>query len=91
MLNQFQQRNKWQFPSRNLEINDVVILRDDLSPPTQWALGVVSEVFPGRDGLVRVVSVRTAKSQFRRGVKKLIYLPTDGDCVRSYHSLICGY
>ena len=87
MLNQLQQRNKLMFSVRNLRLGDVVLLRDDISPPTQWPLAIITELHPGKDGLVRVVKVRTAKSEFTRGIENLIYLPTDEECEQCYSIL----
>ncbi|KAK7605137.1 hypothetical protein V9T40_006995 [Parthenolecanium corni] len=49
-LNQLQQRTKWETPTTNLVVNDVVLLKDDLSPPARWKLARVCEVMPDRGG-----------------------------------------
>ncbi|XP_014210347.1 uncharacterized protein LOC106640735 [Copidosoma floridanum] len=77
VLNQFQQRSKWLKEKENLQVGDVVILRDEQSPAGRWPLGRVIECFPGSDGLVRVVRVKTAASEFKRPVIKLIKLAVD--------------
>ena len=41
----------------NLSIGDIVVLVDELAPPTSWKLGKVVGVNSGADGLVRVVTV----------------------------------
>ena len=41
---------------------------------TDWPLGRVTEVYPGQDGLVRVVSVKTARGIYRRPVVKVAVL-----------------
>ena len=87
-LNQLQQRNEWEFPSRNLQIGDIVIIKDELSLPSQWPLAIVTELFKGKDSLVRVVSLRTSGSVKTRRINKLIYLPTDDKYVQTYHSVI---
>ena len=50
---------KWLHPSRNLQVGDIVILREDSALPTKWPLGKVTEVYPGKDQLVRVATVKT--------------------------------
>ena len=39
-----------------------------------WRMGVVVELYPGRDGIVRAVSVRTTRGVFKRAVQKLCSL-----------------
>ncbi|XP_063052707.1 uncharacterized protein LOC134447256 [Engraulis encrasicolus] len=51
-------RQKWHVPRRNLQINDVVIIKEDLLPRNEWRLGRVIDVTEGADGLVRRVKVR---------------------------------
>lgn len=77
VLHHVQQRNKWLTPGRQLGVGDLVLLKDDLCPPSKWPMGRVTAVHPGKDGLVRVVTIRTAASEFQRPVVKVVYLPTD--------------
>ncbi|GBP98390.1 hypothetical protein EVAR_72628_1 [Eumeta japonica] len=53
----------------------VVVLKSDNSAPLDWPLGVIDDVHPGKDGVVRVVDVRTASGVYRRPVVKLCPLP----------------
>ncbi|GFX86651.1 integrase catalytic domain-containing protein [Trichonephila clavipes] len=76
-LNQLQQRTKWNKPRRNLKVNDMVLVKEDNLPPLQWSLGRVVQVFPGDDGAVRVVDVKTQRGQFRRPITKCCLLPTE--------------
>ncbi|XP_054713628.1 uncharacterized protein LOC129223088 [Uloborus diversus] len=76
-LNQLQQRTKWKKPRRNLRVNDMVLVKEDNLPPLQWSLGRVVQVFPGDDGAVRVVDVKTQRGQFRRPITKCYLLPTE--------------
>ncbi|GFX47440.1 hypothetical protein TNCV_1734271 [Trichonephila clavipes] len=43
----------------------MVLVKEDNLPPLQWSLGRVVQVFPGDDGAVRVVDVKTQRGQFR--------------------------
>ncbi|XP_070579291.1 uncharacterized protein [Ptychodera flava] len=64
-------RKKWFTPQRDLQVDDIVLV---ISPDTQrghWPLGRVTEVHPGRDGHVRVVTVKVGKSKFLRPVTKV--------------------
>ena len=66
--------NKWRYPTRNLSVGDVVLLRDDAAIPTKWPLGRVIEVHPGTDKLVRVATIRTSKGTYKRPITKLAVL-----------------
>ena len=65
---------KWQQPTRNFSVGDIVVLHDDNMIPTKWPLGRVIETFSGSDGLVRVVSVKTQNGIFKRPIHKLVLL-----------------
>ena len=54
-LHTLQQRQKWSKPKRNLQVGDVVIVKDDNVIRSQWRLGRVTEVTASKDGLVRKV------------------------------------
>ncbi|KAK7574411.1 hypothetical protein V9T40_011602 [Parthenolecanium corni] len=75
-LTQLQRRYKWQRPRPNLEVGQVVLIRDE-APPYQWPLAVVSRVYPDEEGYVRVVDVKTAGSLFKRAITKIVPLPID--------------
>ncbi|CAB0039256.1 unnamed protein product [Trichogramma brassicae] len=77
VLHQLQLVNKWHSIHRNFQPGDIVILSDDLTPPATWPLARITAVHPGSDGLVRVATIKTAKSEFVRPISKLIRLPTD--------------
>lgn len=53
----------------------MVLLKEDKVPPLQWQLGRVTEIHPGADGIIRVVTVRTQQGSFRRGIQKICILP----------------
>ena len=60
------QRRKWQFKTRNFQINDIVLLKDKNVKRNQWCTGIIKEVYPGRDGLVRSVSVEITVNNKKR-------------------------
>lgn len=55
----------------DLRVGSVVLIRDEKQPRIKWNLGVVQKLFPGRDGLVRAVEVKTATSVLTRSVQCL--------------------
>ena len=74
-LQTLQQRTKWHQPVQNLSIGDIVLVVSENSPPTKWPLGRITVTFPGSDGLVRVVEIRTANSSLKRPITKVCRLP----------------
>ncbi|XP_063994337.1 uncharacterized protein LOC135171637 [Diachasmimorpha longicaudata] len=73
-------RSKWSQGEHHIQEGTVVLLKEDNLPALQWALGRVIKVRPGADGIIRAVTVKTAKGTFDRNVKKLAPLPiTDSD------------
>ncbi|KAH8385068.1 hypothetical protein KR200_001917, partial [Drosophila serrata] len=69
--------NKWQAPSRDLRVGDMVVVKEDNLPSYEWRLGRVDAVFPGSDGRVLVVYIRTARGLLKRPVAKAVLLPMD--------------
>lgn len=74
-LSSLQIRNKWTRQRSNFAIGTMVLLKKDNIPPLKWKLGRVTELFPGPDGNVRVVTVRTKDGSFRRAISKICILP----------------
>lgn len=74
-LNTLQTRSKWHKILDNLKINDIVLVKEENLPPGKWAMGRITEIHPGKDGLVRVVTLKTATGLLKRPVIKLAPLP----------------
>lgn len=74
-LNSLQQRSKWKVNRANLQLNDLVLIRNPNLPPAKWELGRVVECHPGPDRLTRVVTIKTAKSKYKRPIAQLCKLP----------------
>ena len=86
-----QERQKWSRPRRNLNVDDIVIVKDVNTPRNAWQLARVSAVYPSDDGQVRKVQVALADScldskgrrtgpmrYLERPIQKLVLLvPTD--------------
>ena len=71
-------RAKWTKTTENVKENDVVmILEDNDLNLLKWKMDVVIKTYPGKDGKVRVVNVRTANGVLKRGIQKLSKLPVD--------------
>ena len=79
-LQQLQAAGKWHKKRPNLLVGDLVLMADGSAFHTQWTLARVTAVYSGRDGLVRVVDVRTSAGHtFRRPITKLSMLMTGED------------
>ena len=78
-LHSLRRYNKWHRTSKNLKIGDVVVLQEDNLLPLKWPLGKIVEVHPGKDGLVRVVQVKTSSGVYRRPISKIALLLSDAD------------
>lgn len=74
-LHELQQRGKWCNKTRNIQKGDIVLIKEDNLGPMKWPLGKVLEVHPGKDDLVRVVTVKTQHSTYKRPITKLVLLP----------------
>jgi len=64
-------RKKWFHPHRNLSEGDVVLMVEPNASRGDWPLARVKEVFPGADGLVRVVKVVARGKEYLRPVHRL--------------------
>jgi len=74
-LQSLQQRQRWQRTSPNLQPGDLVLLREDNTTSLHWPTAVIKETHPGKDGIVRVVTLRTPKGVFKRPITKICPLP----------------
>ncbi|GFU31596.1 integrase catalytic domain-containing protein [Trichonephila clavipes] len=73
-ISSLQPRKKWQDAQPNLKEDDIVLIKEE-GPPGTWPMARVLQVHPGNDGLVRVATVKTQDSVFKRPVQKLHKLP----------------
>ncbi|XP_063981499.1 uncharacterized protein LOC135164772 [Diachasmimorpha longicaudata] len=74
-LHELQTRHKWQDSTAELQVGSVVLLMDDHLTCARWPLGVITEVFPGNDGVARVATIRTTNGTFKRNITRLCMLP----------------
>lgn len=70
-LHTLQPRKIWTEPQRNLEVNDIVILKDEGLCRTDWSIAKVVETFPSDDGLVRKVKLVMATRDLDKHGKPL--------------------
>ena len=73
-LSSLQVRQKWLSPSPNLKVGDLVLLVDEKRHRADYPLALITMTFPGSDGLVRRVRVRTSQREYERDRSKVILL-----------------
>lgn len=77
-LPSLQQRQKWTVTRRNLQVGDLVLLRDKQTIRNYWPMAIVTATFPGKDGHVRKVEVKTTDQgdtrTFLRPVAEVVLL-----------------
>ncbi|XP_037825809.1 uncharacterized protein LOC119613826 [Lucilia sericata] len=89
-LTTLQQRNKWKFPSENLKEGTVVLIKDENTHPASWPLARITEVHSGKDGKVRVATLKLANSSLKRPISKLCPLvSTDTEEQNSAPAMSC--
>ncbi|XP_024882903.1 uncharacterized protein LOC112461756 [Temnothorax curvispinosus] len=71
------QRPKWRVAHESAKVGQMVLMQNALAPPCRWELGRITACHPGVDGLTQVVTVKTARSQYKRPIVKLCFLPID--------------
>lgn len=75
-LSELQPRSKWLQIKSNLNKGDIVILKEECTPPACWPLGKIVSVNKNKhDNLVRSVVIRTAKGKYTRPINKIVLLP----------------
>ena len=66
--------SKWHSPTRNARVGDIVLLKEDGLVPTKWPLARIISVHPGKDDIVRVVTVKTPTGTYKRPITKTALL-----------------
>lgn len=76
-ISRLQQRPKWIKEQPLLNLNSIVVIKDENSPPARWRLGRVIALHPGDDDLVRVVTLKTMNGELKRPITKICVLPVE--------------
>ena len=66
-----QERQKWTHTRKNLQVNDVVIIKDDDTPWNQWKVCHVIKALPDKDGLVSKVKLEVGSQYLPFNRKKI--------------------
>ena len=82
-LNGLQTRSKWKKVKRNVQVGDVVLLRERGCKRNFWPVGIVTSVKRSSDNLVRTATVTlsgTKKRVLERPIFDMVLLiPSEGD------------
>lgn len=76
-----QSRYKWTGTQPNLEVGQLVTVKNENLPPSQWELARISAVHPDKEGIVRTVTLRRGQTEFQRSVNKICPLLDNGGTV----------
>lgn len=76
-LPELQHRREPRATNGAIKKDDLVLIADGTLPRNCWPRGVVVSTYPGPDGEVRAVDVRTNRGVLRRPTKKLVILPVN--------------
>lgn len=78
-IHHLQVRNKWkQINKKKLKVGDLVILLESYVAPCHWPMGRIEKLLPGKDDIVRVVTVKCKDKIFTRATNKICLLPIEG-------------
>jgi hypothetical protein len=64
-------RKKWFHPHHNLKPGDVVLIAEPKASRGDWPLGRILEAYPGSDGLVRTVKLKSRDKEYFRPIHRL--------------------
>ena len=72
-------RKKWNTSRRNVQVDDFVMVAEPNTVRGKWIIGRVVEVYPGQDGRVRNVKVKTPTGNYSRPITKIAVIqPAEG-------------
>ena len=76
-MTSLQMRTKNKTKQNNVEVGTVGLIKDELLPPRQWRIGKIVHVHPGKDNLVRAISLKVGDKIFKRAINKFYPLPIE--------------
>ena len=96
-------RQKWHVQERNVRVGDVVVVRDSESKRGGWRLGLISDVYPDINDVVRNIEISVAppgldstpvytggtKIKLKRHVKNIIVIVPNEESCHSGHRGEC--
>ena len=67
-------RRKWHREGAQLKVGDLVVIADPDSPRNVWPKGIIHQVYPGADGRVRTVDIKTKTGILKRPATRVALL-----------------
>ena len=72
-------RRRWNVDRRNVCVDDFLMVQDSNALRGKWITGPLIEVYPGQDGKVRNVKVKTPTGEYSRPITKIeVVQPAEG-------------
>ena len=72
-------QEQWNAEKRNVQVDDFVIMQTQSTVRGNWNVGRVVSVYPGQDGKVRNVQVKTRTGEYERPITKIsVIYPAEG-------------
>jgi hypothetical protein len=72
-----QQRSKLFEVKVNIKPGALVLIKEANTPTLKWLMGRIVQTYPGKDGITRVVSVKTPNVVFKRTINKICPIPIE--------------
>ena len=69
-----QARHKWTKSTRNYQIGDIVLLKDETLYNRHWPMARVTRTFSGDDGITRIIELQCLGKTYKRAVNRLVLL-----------------
>ncbi|XP_028174624.1 uncharacterized protein LOC114363174 [Ostrinia furnacalis] len=76
-------RKKWNSEQVPLQVGDLVLVVDPSSTRNTWPKGIIHRVYPGKDGRIRTVDVKTKTGIWRRSAARVAPISLDSECCSS--------
>ena len=67
-------RKKWNIPTRNFVVGDLVLIADKNIPRSNWLLARIAETYLSKDNVIRVVILKTKLGTYTRPAANLCLL-----------------
>ena len=72
-------RKKWDMTTRNVRVDDVVMMAGDNAIRGKWTIGRVTKFYPGKNKRVRNVTILTSGKEYNRPITKIAVIdPSEG-------------
>ncbi|XP_031758630.1 uncharacterized protein LOC116411007 [Xenopus tropicalis] len=80
-LSNLQSRRKWTQSRPNIQVGDVVLVKDSQESRNEWPVGLIINTLPSRDGRVRKVEVKIVKQgtakTYKRPISDIVVVVSD--------------